>query len=58
MSLNAVSDDVVREILALEEAKRRLTIRDKAQDDFMVFVNHVYEGFIECKHHRKVAKQF
>ena len=58
MSLNAVSDDVVREILALEEAKRRLNIRDKAQDDFMVFVNHVYEGFIEGKHHRKVAKQF
>ena len=58
MNLNAVSDDVAREILALEEAKRRLTIRDKAQDDFMVFVNHVYEGFIEGKHHRKVAKQF
>ena len=58
MSLNAVSDDIAREILALEEAKRRLAIRDKAQDDFMVFVNHVYEGFIEGKHHRKVAKQF
>ncbi len=30
MSLNAISDDIAREILALEEAKRRLAIRDKA----------------------------
>jgi hypothetical protein len=40
-------DEVIREILALEEAQKKLSIREKAQDNFMVFVKHVYEGFIE-----------
>jgi len=55
--LNA-PDEVVREILALEEARRSLSIRDKAQESFMVFVKHVYDGFIEGSHHVKVAEQF
>ena len=55
--LNA-PDDVVREVLALEEAKRTLDIRQRAKDDFMVFVKHVYDGFIEGSHHKQVAKQF
>tara|TARA_R100000781_G_scaffold3971_3_gene5245 strand:- start:243 stop:1706 length:1464 start_codon:yes stop_codon:yes gene_type:complete len=55
--LNA-PDDIVREVLALEEAKRTLDIRQRAKDDFMVFVKHVYEGFIEGSHHKQVAKQF
>ena len=55
--LNA-PDEVMREILALEQAKKTLSIRDRAQDNFMVFVKHVYEGFIEGSHHKQVAKQF
>ena len=55
--LNA-SDEVVREILALEQARKTLSIRDKAQDSFMAFVDHVYNGFIEGTHHKKVAKKF
>ena len=55
--LNA-SDEVVREILALEQARETLSIRDKAQDSFMAFVKHVYDGFIEGTHHRKVAEKF
>ena len=55
--LNA-PDDIVREVLALEEAKRTLDIRQRAKDDFMVFVKHVYDGFIEGSHHKQVAKQF
>ena len=39
--LNA-SEDVIREILALEEQQQKLFIREKAQKDFMVFVK--YEG--------------
>ena len=58
MSLATVSDDVAREILALEQARLTLEVRERAQDDFMVFVNHVYEGFIEGSHHKQVAKQF
>ena len=55
--LNA-SDEVVREILALEQARKTLSIRDKAQDSFMAFVHHVYSGFIEGTHHKKVAEKF
>jgi len=55
--LNA-PDEVMREILALEQAKKTLSIRNLAQDNFMVFVKHVYEGFIEGSHHKQVAKQF
>ena len=58
MSLATVSDDVAREILALEQARLTLEVRERAQDDFMEFVNHVYEGFIEGSHHKQVAKQF
>ena len=55
--LNA-PDEVIREVLALEQAKRMLSFRDVARDDFMAFAKHVYEGFIEGSHHRQVAKQF
>ena len=55
--LNA-PDEVIREVLALEQAKKMLSFRDVARDDFMVFVKHVYDGFIEGSHHRQVAKQF
>ena len=53
-----VSEDVLREILALEEAKRKHGLRDKAQKNFMNFVKHCYDGFIEGAHHKKVAKKF
>ena len=55
--LNA-PDEIIREVLALEQAKQTLSIRGRAQDDFMVFVKHVYDGFIEGSHHSQVAKKF
>tara|TARA_R100001510_G_scaffold52810_1_gene53857 strand:- start:1854 stop:3320 length:1467 start_codon:yes stop_codon:yes gene_type:complete len=58
VGLNAISDDVAREILALEQARLMLDVRERAQDDFMVFVKHVYEGFIEGSHHKQVARKF
>ena len=51
-------EEVIREVLALEQAKKNLLIRAKAQENFMAFVKHVYEGFIEGDHHKKVSKQF
>ena len=51
-------EEVIREVLALEQAKNNLVIRAKAQNDFMAFVKHVYEGFIEGDHHKKVAQKF
>ena len=55
--LNA-PDEIVREILALEEAKRAISIRDKCHEDFLTFVEHVYDGFIQGSHHKQVAKRF
>jgi len=55
--LNA-SDEVMREILALEQARRILSAREEAQVAFMPFVKHVYDGFIEGAHHKQVAQQF
>ena len=55
--LNA-SDEVLREVLALEQAKRTLSLRERAREDFMAFVKHVYDGFIEGNHHKQVARQF
>jgi len=51
-------EEVIREVLALEQAKKNLVVRAKAQVDFMAFVKHVYEGFIEGDHHKKVAQKF
>jgi len=51
-------EEVIREVLALEQAKKNLGIRAKAQEDFMTFVKHVYEGFIEGDHHKKIAQKF
>ena len=51
-------DEVLREVLALEEAQKKLSIREKAENNFMVFVKHVWEGFIEGAHHRKVAEKY
>ena len=53
-----VTDEVAREILALEEAQRRLTVRERAREDFLAFVRHVYGGFIQSTHHKKIATQF
>ena len=55
--LNA-PDEVMREILALEQARKNLAVRERARESFMVFAKHVYEGFIEGSHHRKVAEKF
>ena len=55
MNLQALPEEALKEILALTEAKKRLDLREKAQDFFMPFAHHVYENFIEGKHHRIIA---
>jgi hypothetical protein len=54
---NGVPDEVLKEIYALENQKVKLTIREKAKDEFMPFVHHVYDGFIEGRHHRIIAEK-
>jgi predicted phage terminase large subunit-like protein len=57
MNLQTLPDEVLREVLALTEAKRKLEIRDQAQDSFLPFVHHVYDNFIEGAHHRVIAEK-
>ena len=56
-SLELLPDDVLKEIYLLEEQAKRLEMRDKAQEDFMSYVHHVYDNFIEGTHHRIIAEK-
>jgi len=56
-SLELLPDDVLKEIYLLEEQAKRLDLRDKAQEDFMSYVHHVYDNFIEGTHHRIIAEK-
>jgi len=55
--LLALPDEVLKEMLQLVEAKHRLELRDKAQNSFMPFVHHVYDNFVEGRHHRIIAEK-
>ena len=57
MNLQALPEDALKEILALTEAKKRMDLREKAHDNFMPFVHHVYDNFIEGRHHRIIAEK-
>jgi len=57
MDLQALPEEALKEILTLTEAKKRLDIRDEAQEHFMPFAHHVYDNFIEGRHHRIIAEK-
>ena len=57
MNLQALPQEALREILELTEAKKRLDLRELAQHKFMPFAHHVYDNFIEGRHHRIIAKK-
>ena len=57
MNLQALPEDALKEILALTQAKKKLDLREQAQNKFMPFAHHVYENFIEGSHHRVIAKK-
>jgi hypothetical protein len=57
MNLDALPKEVLQEVLLLEEQRKRLETRDKAQEQFMPYVHHVYDGFIEGRHHIIIAEK-
>jgi len=57
MNLQTLPEEALKEILALTEAKKRLDLRENAQERFMSFAHHVYENFIEGRHHRIIAEK-
>ena len=56
-TLESLPDEGLKEILALKQAEIRIATREKAQNQFMPFVHHVYDGFIEGRHHRIIAEK-
>ena len=57
MNLDTLPDEALKEYLMLKEAEARLILRDEAQNNFMPFVHHVYENFIEGRHHIEIAQK-
>ena len=55
-NLQALPDEVLKETLLLEEQLRRLETRDLAREKFMAYAKHVYDGFIEGRHHSIIAE--
>ena len=55
--LDAIPEDDLREMLLLEQQLSLLETREKAQEDFMQYVQHVYDGFIVGRHHRIIAEK-
>ena len=57
MNFEALPHEVLQEVLLLEQQKRRLETRELAQTKFLAYAKHVYEGFIEGRHHRIIAEK-
>jgi len=56
-TLKHLPEEDLKEILRLTEAKSKLEVREKASNLFMPFAHHVYENFIEGRHHRIIAEK-
>ena len=56
-NLEALPDEVLKEALLLEEQLQKLDTRDKAREKFMSYAKHVYDGFIEGRHHSIIAEK-
>ena len=57
MNLDSLPREVLQEVLQLEEQKKKLETRELARNKFMAYAKHVYEGFIEGRHHRIIAEK-
>ena len=57
MNFEALPKEVLQELLLLEEQCKRLDTREEAQTKFLAYAKHVYDGFIEGRHHRILAEK-
>ena len=56
-NFEALPKEVLQEVLLLEQQHKRLETREVAQTKFLAYAKHVYEGFIEGRHHRIIAEK-
>jgi predicted phage terminase large subunit-like protein len=57
MNLDTLPKEVLHELFLLEQQKKKLDTRDKAQKNFLAYALHVYENFIVGRHHKIIAKK-
>ena len=55
--LEHVPDDALKEIVLIQNRIKQLGVREKAQTDFIEYVKHVWDGFIEGEHHKLFAQK-
>ena len=58
MTLDALPKEVLQEVFLLEQQKNKLDTREKAQENFLDYAQHVYEGFIVGSHHKLLQKNW
>ena len=56
-ALDAIPQEDLLEILALQEQQEVLHRRGEAKEKFMAFAHHVYDNFIEGNHHRVISEK-
>ena len=57
MTLDALPKEVLQEVFLLEQQKNKLDTREKAQENFLDYAQHVYEGFIVGSHHKIIVEK-
>jgi len=57
-NLDKLPIDIQQKIGELVFHARKMGVQDKAQDDFMAFVNYVWPTFIHGRHHQRMARAF
>jgi len=53
-----LSEDQLKETLALQERLLQIDRREQAQGDFLDFVRLIWEDFIEGRHHKILPKNY
>ena len=57
-NLDKLPLEIQQKIGELVAYARKNKVQDKAQDDFMAFVNYVWPNFIHGRHHERMARAF
>ena len=55
--LGHVSDDALKEIVAIQDRIKKLDNSAESKKDFIAYIKNVWDGFIEGEHHKLFAKK-
>ena len=57
-AISKMPDDMAQEMFQMFEVYKKSLTVERAADDFMLFVNEMWPGFIHGRHHELMAKKF